>query len=620
MDVELLEVRDFLAAHPPWDRLPPPALDALPRQLSVRYLRRGSAFPPTDEQDTHLYVIRQGAVEIRGADGQLLDKLAEGDIFGATCGDGAADVPSGHCSEDTLVYMLACDRVARLRAEYAAFDAGIADSPAQRLRHALETLASSAGSGASLMATEVGTLINRAPVCAGPDTSILEAARIMTAQRVSSLLITRGNALLGVVTDRDLRTRCIAEGVPVDAPVDRIMTANVHSVSSGSAAFRALMAMTRLNIHHLPVTEHGQVMGVVTATDLMRREASNPVYLTGAIHRAADVEALRDLSARIPDLQVRLATAGASARQTGEAISTITDAITTRLLQLAEAELGPAPVEFVWVAGGSQARHEQTSHSDQDNALILSDEARPEHDPYFEALARRVNDGLHRCGFVYCPGDVMAKNPEWRQPVQRWREYFRTWIQRPEQKALMLASVFFDLRAVHGRHDLLDALQRETLGMTRENTIFLAHMAANALSRRPPVGFFRDFVLIAGGEHDRTFDVKHRGIVPVVDLARHYALSAGAAEINTIDRLRATAGQGPVSAEGARDLEDAWEFVGTLRLRHQSDQLRNGLPPDNFLAPDSLSALERRQLRDAFRVIATMQTSLERQYPGGRVF
>jgi CBS domain-containing protein len=213
----------------------------------------------------------------------------------------------------------------------------------------------------------------------------------------------------------------------------------------------------------------------------------------------------------------------------------------------------------------------------------------------------------------------MASNPKWRQKSQVWRRYFDTWIDEPEPMALMLSSVFFDLRVVHGDSALLEGLQRENLAKSRANGIFLAYMVANALTHRPPLGFFRNIVLIHGGEHDKTFDIKLRGIVPIIDLARIYSLAEGIEQINTLERLRAAAGTGTLSNQGARNLQDAYEFIATLRVQHQARQLRAGTSADNFLATGELSQLERSQLKDAFGIIATMQQALEQRYQSGRL-
>jgi CBS domain-containing protein len=182
----------------------------------------------------------------------------------------------------------------------------------------------------------------------------------------------------------------------------------------------------------------------------------------------------------------------------------------------------------------------------------------------------------------------------------------------------MFASVFFDLRALHDPSGLFPGLHEHVLELSRNNRIFIAYMAANALKHRPPLGFFRSFVLIRSGDHNHTFDIKHRGSVPIVDLARVYALSSGLPEINTVERLEAAAEHKSLSRNGSANLIDAYELISTLRMRHQTEQIRHGAKADNFLAPDQLSPLERGHLKDAFRLIDTMQESLGQRYQAGR--
>jgi CBS domain-containing protein len=289
---------------------------------------------------------------------------------------------------------------------------------------------------------------------------------------------------------------------------------------------------------------------------------------------------------------------------------------------LAEEQLGPPPVPYVWLCGGSQARREQSAHSDQDNALLIADGMAAGDDDWFAALAKRVTDGLDACGFVYCPGNAMASNPKWRQPLQQWRRYFSDWIDKPDPKALMLSSIFFDLRPVHGDLQLFETLQSEVLGKTRNNGIFIAYLAANALQHRPPLGFFRNFVLVHDGEHDDTLDIKRRGIAPITDIARLSALSLGLSQTNTAERLQAAAEavgeEGGLSPGMAGNLIDALAFIARLRIQHQAEQIRAGLPPDNYLPPAALSELERKHLKEAFKVIQLMQDTLDNRYQGGR--
>ena len=620
MEIELIEIREFLAALNPFDALPDEALDRLPGMLSVRYLRRGTPVPPADADARYLYIVRQGAIETRDRRGDLIAKFGEGDLFSSPCDSDDDEISlTSVTSEDTLLYLLSCKQFDGMRRDHAEFGKHFDASLTERLKNAIQLIQDAPQGGGGLLTVAVGSMLERPPVFVGPNIAIREAARLMTAERVSSLLVMDGDTLVGMVTDRDLRSRCLAAGLAATQPVAEIMTADVHTISSSMLGFEALMRMTQLNVHHLPVVDARRVIGMISTTDLIRHESANTVYLASDVSKAGSIQALTNISRKLPELQVQLVLAGANARHVGEAVSTVNDAITCRLLQLAEQELGVPPVHYAWVTGGSHARREQTSHSDQDNALILSDELTPDDETYFESLARFVNDGLNACGFVYCPGEVMASNPQWRQSRATWRRYFDAWIDEPDPMALMLSSVFFDLRLVHGDAALLESLQRENLEKSQANGIFLAHMVGNALKHRPPLGFFRNIVLIRGGEHDKTFDIKLRGIVPVVDLARVYALAEGRTEVNTVDRLQAVTATQMVSADGARNLEDAYDFIATLRVRNQARQLRAGEAADNFVAPGELSSLERSHLKDAFAVIATMQQTLEQRYAAGRL-
>jgi CBS domain-containing protein len=337
------------------------------------------------------------------------------------------------------------------------------------------------------------------------------------------------------------------------------------------------------------------------------------------VHKQTTLEGLVACAARVKALQRHLAAAGASAYATGHIVTAITDALTTRLLHLAEARLGPAPVPWAWVAAGSQARQEQTAKSDQDNCLILDDGYdAAAHGAYFKDFATFVCDGLAACGYIHCPGEMMAMTDAWRQPRHVWAEQFRRWVETPEPRALMLTCVFFDVRTIAGDASLLEGLRRDVLQRTRGNQLFLAHMVGNALSRQPPLGLFGGLATLKSGEHKGTLDLKMSGIVPIVDLARVYALAAGHPAVNTHERLAHAADSGEINPQGVADLRDALEYLSTVRLRHQSRQLAAGHAADNYLDPEEVSSFERGRLKHAFGVVKTLQDVLAQRYQAGR--
>ncbi len=613
MEVELLEIRQFLEARNPFNYLDSELLDELPNDIEIRYLRRGSKFPPIDG---YLYIVRSGAIDILDSRGELCEKLGEGDLYSVTCQlVNISKCDRGDAAEDSLLYMISCDRLKVLCRESKAFSEHFSASVKEKLKAAVTTVQESDDPTVAAMMVSVGSLIRKTPIVVESGTTIKDTAALMSEQDVSSVMIMQGEQLIGLVTDRDLRKRCVAVGLKGAEPIDDIMTTEPQTIDASMLTVQALMIMTRQRFHHLPVTESGKLVGMITATDLANHQSANSAYLAADVRKAKNVSDLIAVSERLPNLHRRLASASVTARHIGEAVSCLTDAITGRLLEMAEAELGPPPIPYLWMAGGSQARHEQSSHSDQDNALLLSDKfKKKKHDDYFAALAKFVTDGLDACGFVYCPGDAMATNPQWRQPLEVWKGYFDRWIEAPTPKSVMLSSIFFDLRPVTGKLKLFKPLQHNILKKSQKNQLFLAHMTANALKHRPPLGFFRQFVLERGGEHDDTLDLKHRGIVPITDIARILALSQGVAAVNTVERLRACAGTPALSADMAENLEDALEFIASLRIQHQAEQIRNGKAPDNYVPPNHLSELEREHLKHAFRVIQTMQESIAKRF------
>ena len=471
-------------------------------------------------------------------------------------------------------------------------------------------------SGGAILKTKVTDIITRPAVSVEASESIRAAASVMSERRVSCLLVMDEGKLVGIVTDRDLRNRVVAAGVDTSLPVSQVMSADPATGSADALAFQILMEMTSRNIHHLPILGcDGTPEGVVTTTDLMRLEQTNPIYLVGDITQATDVAAVAEVSKRLAPVVELLVTQDASAEDIGRIVTAVGDAVERRLLGLAEEHLGPPPVPYCWVSLGSRARQEQALAADQDNALILDNDVQPEHAAYFEALATFVCDALVECGYPRCPGDVMATNPRWRVPLSQWRAEFTTWLTEPVPDAILRASIFFDMRPVYGDPRLFQKLRKHFLKQAPAARLFLAHLTKRATENEPPLGFFRGFVLEKHGANRATLDIKRGGVGAIVEIARVLALSVGSRAVNTQTRIAAAVDSGALSAERGQDLHDAFEFISYVRLRHQAAQVRADRETDNFVAPDDLSSFEKRHLREAFAIVRSAQSSLSHRYP-----
>lgn len=607
MDIEVREVRDFLAAHAPWQHLPRPTLDALVPQLGMRYFRRGTPIYGVGAPNNSVHVVRSGGVDLRDSENQLVERLGPGGVFGAASvlerGNSRLSVTA---IEDSLVIVVPGPAFLQLAGSDSALREFFETTNQARLRGAADQTRQSR-TGEVTLGRTVESFLGREPITAPSTITIQEAARTMAEQRVSALLLVNEGRLTGIVTDRDLRSKVVAPGRPVDDPVSAVMTPEPITIEPDARAFEVLLEMTSRGIHHLPVVRDGQVLGLVSSGDVMRLDRAHPIYLAADIARQDSPEGVARICRRIPQLVAEYIDADASATEISRLLGSINDAATRKLIKLAEAELGPAPAPWAWVVLGSQARHEAGLGSDQDNAIVLADDVSPEDRGWWKELAERVIDGLEASGWPRCHGEVMAN--KWCHTQSEWLHHFSSWMNTPASQEVLFAQIFFDMRPVHGDAELVRHLLEVVTHATPEATRFLGHLAAQAVAASPPLGFFKGFVLERGGEHADTLDLKTSSH-SVIQLARVHALALGSAETGTNERLRLAAGQHRINDDMAESLIDAAEFINHLRLTHQAEEVRQGRKPDNHIAPRKLSSIEQRTLKEAFEVIARAQKSL----------
>lgn len=616
MSVELDEVLGFLRQHEPFSSLPEDTLRALPATMGITYVRRGETVVDYGEQNDTLYIIRSGAVDIVSEENLLLDRREAGLNFGYSTLVGQPQSQyMMQAVEDSVLLMLPRDVFAGLLQEHPDLDRFF-QTASRRVRAAADEVRDS--SSADVLRTPVSEVVaGRALISRDAGVSIAEAARAMVAESVTCLVITGGGAP-GILTDRDLRTRVVAQQLDTNRPVAEVMTSPVRTIRPDALIFEAMLTMSELGIHHLPVEGPDGVVGVVTSSDIMRQLQTDPIYLAADVERST-LDELESAYRDAADVAVRFFERGASAQETQRLLTSIADAIARRLGALAVDKLGPPPVPFAFVAVGSQARGEMGPASDQDNALVLSNEYDEAlHGEYFAQFSEFVCQGLARAGQALCPGEMMASTPQWRMTEAEWDRTFHSWVTAPDPNALLHAQVFFDFRAIFGAgegwQDMATRVRDAALVSARGSRRLHAHLAALATFREPPIGFFRGFVVERSGDYASTLDVKRGGTAAVVQMARLYAITAGVGEVDTVARLKASAGQ-TVSEKGAADMLDAYEYLTNLAMRHQARQVRAGERPDYHIDPKQLPERDRAALRDAFGVIKQLQNALANTYP-----
>lgn len=642
----LTGVEEFLRTYPPFEFLPDNLLAFLVNKLEISYFTNHSTF---EDLPHGLRIIRSGAAEVKGENDLLIDRLEEGDSFNQKGLMDSNPLIKIKLIEDSLIYFLPQDTYLEIRRLDRNFDRHFQNQRSKRLRRATRYEVNPQG-----MLEKISAKMNRNLVTVNKNMTIQNCARVMSEKRVSSLLIVESettdqpqesNGLIGIITDRDIRSRVVAQNLPLQTKVSEIMTTSPKTIMESDTLFSATIKMLKHRIHHLPVIKDAKLekpavqnesseqlthnssrnltsksipklipIGMITTSDLMLQNKNDPVFIVQHIYRQQNPEGIANILNHIPELLNQSLATGLKVNMASEILTAISDAVTIRLIELYQIKHGEPPVEFCWLGFGSQGRKEQLLNPDQDNGLLISDDLQDSDQNWFEGLASFVCDGLNYCGYVYCPGDIMATNNTWRQTLSVWQSYIDHWTQTPTPKAVMHTTIFFDLRCIYGNKKLFHRLQSKMIETASQNTIYLAAMAANTLESDPPLGVFRRFLVERNGKHANELDLKKRGILPIIDMVRLLSISNKVFAVSTIDRLNHLAAQKLLSMEDARNLQDALAVILQLRLNHQINQRNNHQKVSNYINPNELPQFSKRQLKDAFAVIKDAMASIQRHY------
>jgi CBS domain-containing protein len=624
------DVTEFLRNVPPFQELDESTLRNIAGTVSMEFYPKGSTILQQEgPASEYLRIVRKGAVKVFIRSGKhdevAIDSRTEGDTFGfLSLVSGDKSRANVVALEDTTCYLISKENILKLLethpvfAEYflVSFLNKYIDKTYKEI-HKRNLLYG--GGDRLLFTTPVGELITKEVITANQDISIREAAEMMSQNRISSLVLLDAHGVpSGVVTDRDLRDKVVSKGRSTADSASGIMSVSLIKADAKEYCFESLLRMIRYGVHHLLVIENGRLKGVITNHDLMMLQGTSPVSVAREIESQQTVEGLIPLSKKTNKLIDLLLKEGAKASNISRVITEINDRLVRKVLEITEKRLGTPPVKYCWVVFGSEGRKEQTFKTDQDNAIIYEDPENTakaeEAKTYFSAFTLLVRDGLLKFGFPPCPADYMASNSRWCQPLGIWKKYFADWINDPTPDAVLKSLIFFDFRPLHGEFGLAEELRDSLTSMLEGQMLFLGYMANTIINNMPPLSLFKSFVVEKSGEHKDEFDLKVKGIAPLVDAVRLFALERGVRETSTLERINALKGRHTIVKEYADELEHAFEFIMLLRIQNQIEQIESGKNPDNFINPQKLSNLEKRTIKDEFHLISKMQGLIIERY------
>ena len=601
------QVEDFLNTSAPFDILDKEQKLELVKHTELVYLTADNV-GDLQKGKASLFLIQNGQFSVQDSDAPLRH-LSEGDYFGYTNIMEKRNF-SLSISVDSpgLVYCFEASAVTplfELPAIRNFFD-GLRNNALQN--HAISD------SNSMWLYKGLEDVINKSPVSVDVETSITAAAQLMTTQKVSSLLVTREDKLIGIITDRDLRSRVVAASLDIHLPVSHIMTPNPAQIMGNRTLFDALALMTERNIHHLPVIDQQTLvpLGMVTASDIIRHQRGNVLFIIGELSKAENLYELTRLSWQLPHYFSAHAKKAGDYDIAGKILSQATDIMTRKLIGFFQQANGKAPMMFAWLVYGSQAREDQTMGSDQDNGLLLAERPSEAQAEYFAKMADYVCNGLAKCGIKLCDGNIMASNSKLRLSLEEAIEEAKRWVKAPTKDAIMHFNIFLDVRCAAGDISLFKQLQRQRAPLMKQN-MFLAALTRNSNEISVPLSMFQKFIYEKGRKEKDVIDLKTRAVALINNIARIYALADGVTLPNTLARLDALSENSQLSKRDATNLRDIWLFLNRLRWRHQ---LENKVT-DNRVSVSSLSSIEKHQLKAAFKAIERTNQAMVMKFSGG---
>jgi PAS domain S-box-containing protein len=454
------------------------------------------------------------------------------------------------------------------------------------------------------------------------ETSIEQLARLMTHHNATAALVASEKAaVLGIITDHDLRERALAENVERSAPIYTIMSAPVTRIPDQALIYEALMYMEERGVRHLAVENSaGEITGVIDSKSLIQFQRYGPIVLAREISKAKSEDELAQCCQRILPLTRTLLDSSAQPRQITRMLASLYDAATERLIQLAVQTLGPPPARFAFIAMGSQGRQETTLATDQDNGIIYG--AAPPEDAqrvedYFLSLGARVCEGLDRLGYRLCQGGVMASSPFWCRSLPDWLRAFDQWVQQPEPQKIIDLVIFFDFRTVYGDAELTHSLREHVYAVLKNNPALFNPLAENVQTFKPPFRLLGNIYLTSGvPERLREINLKDT-MMPLIGFARLYALQNQIPQTNTTARIETLAERKAITLSSRDEIIASYDFLMQLRLKAQLEAISSNEPAENNLHLGKSGYIQQELMKQAFAQIAAVQKKVEYDFLGG---
>jgi CBS domain-containing protein len=597
--MSIFDQKQLLASMHPFDLLDDRVLEQVMQQLDIVYYPKETVLIAPRVEAESLYIVIKGSVHE-----YVEDELSN--VYGAMDSFDANALIYGKTSkrfvveQDLICYELPKQTFMDLIQDYDAFQSYYLEdfvTKHQQLKQIKQQ-----NELTPFMVARIDEIYLHEPCIVAPETPIADALRRMKKLRTTAIIVEE-ETRRGIVTDTNLRDRVLLGGVTTDAPVGSIATYPLITIERKDFLFNALLVFTNHAIKRIAVVSEGQVVGVLEQIDLLSFFANHSHLVAMQIDKADSIGALQQIQHDMVHLIRSLNSKGVKVRYISKLVNALNTKIYHKVFEMCVAK--ELRDDCALIVMGSEGRNEQILRTDQDNGLVMSNEADPA--PYAEAMTQ-LNAYLKELGFPECPGNVMVTNPYWRRNLHGYEQLIDMWLETMDEHSLQALAIFIDAQCVAGNPALLDAAKDHLFERFEGRDDLLAHLAKAVLAFETPLSIFSGFVVDHG--HRDEIDLKKGGIFAIVHGIRTLALQKKIRETNTIERIKALNNMGILDKSFSKELIEAYDTLLTTRMRTRLRYSDKGFDDVNFVNPKELDKIDRDLLKDSFKVVNTFKKFL----------
>lgn len=608
--MSMLEQKTFLSSIHPFENLTVNQLDCFVDNIDIVYFKENEVVQKEDESPEYLFFILKGLVHEKKED-EVFSIYSKNEIFDSV------SLVENHSknyfitAEETICYAIPREIFINILQENSILKNYFFQSISEKLNNNMHFEKNKEMT--NIMIAKVKDATIHKAVIIDIDKSIFEAAQIIKKEKIPTLLLKDENNEMYIVTDSDFRQKVILNRMDFDEKIIKIATKGLVYVYDDDFLFNAQLLMAKHGLKRVVVkNSEEEIIGILDQISLSSFFATNTFSVSNQIVKAETLEELKEASLSFIKIIKSLNAKGVKI----EFISRLINQLNKKLLNKLYKLLAPSELyeKSCLIVMGSEGRGEQILKTDQDNALIISDDCTIS-DEELQAFTSNFTETLVDFGFPRCEGNIMVSNPYWCRRESEFRNLIYKWVSEPSGDNFMNIAIFYDAICVSKNRYLVINLKEYLFKVVGSSQIFNAHFAKIINNFNVPLGFFDGFIFNnKEDKHKNEIDIKKGGIFIIVQGIRSLCLENKLLNTNTGKRIQRLIDLGVLEEELGKEITVAFNFLTNLRLKSNLEKLDKNITIDNYINPDNLNTMDRDLLKESFKIVNKLKKKLEFHY------